>query len=105
MSKRVTDGPRISVVTRDTSVGVPMLVRRLSLQNVSKHRRSSMRKIVYSSAILVSALLAAIAIGRLPRAAITSPGRTADTIDVQKLGETIDMKAMPQQGIPDEVYH
>lgn len=64
-----------------------------------------MRKIVYSSAVLIGALLVMIAIGRLPRAPTTLPGKSPNTINVQRLGETIDMKAMPQQGLPDEFYH
>jgi hypothetical protein len=63
------------------------------------------RKIAYGSAILVGALLATIVIDRLPRTAGPLPTHAADTIKVQKLGETIDMKALPQQRMPDEVYH
>lgn len=64
-----------------------------------------MRKIAYGSAILVAALLATIVIDRLPQMARPSPTQAADTINVQKLGEMIDMKALPQQRMPDEVYH
>lgn len=64
-----------------------------------------MRKIVYGSAILVGALLATIVIDRLPRTASTSPSLASDTINVQKLGEAVDMKALPQQRMQDEVYH
>ena len=63
------------------------------------------KKFGYGSALLFGALLVTIAIGNLSRAANTSPGRTTDTIDVQTLGETIDMKALAQQVLPDEVYH
>lgn len=64
-----------------------------------------MRKIAYGSVILVAALLATIVIDRLPQMARPSPTHAADTINVQKLGEMIDMKALPQQRMPDEVYH
>jgi hypothetical protein len=64
-----------------------------------------MRKIVYGSAILVGALVTMMTIGHLPRTATTSPDKTAGTLDVRKLGETIDMKSMPLQKLLDEVYH
>jgi hypothetical protein len=62
-----------------------------------------MRYIVYG-AILAGALVFTIATGRLPRIATTSHDRTNDTVDVLKLGETIDMKGLPQRDLPDEVY-
>ncbi len=63
-----------------------------------------MRKIVYGSAILIGALIATTAISHLPLAATTSPGRAAGSIDVRELGEGIDMKSMPLQKLPDDVY-
>jgi hypothetical protein len=60
-----------------------------------------MRYIVYGA---ILAVVFAIATGRLPRVATASHDRTNDTMDVLKLGETIDMKALPQRDLPDEVY-
>jgi hypothetical protein len=62
-----------------------------------------MSYIVYR-AILAGALVFTMATGRLPRVATASHDRTNDPVDVLKLGETIDMKALPQQELPDEVY-
>jgi hypothetical protein len=62
-----------------------------------------MRYIVYG-AILAGALILTISTGRLPQVATASHVRTNDTVDVGKLGETIDMKALPRRDLPDEVY-
>jgi hypothetical protein len=62
-----------------------------------------MRYIVYG-AILAGALVFTMATGRLPRVATASHDWTNDPVDVRKLGETIDMKALPQQELPDEFY-
>ena len=69
-----------------------------------------MRYLVYGSVILACLLVATMATGRLPRIATAShDGTSVDaannaTVDVPKLRETIDMKALPQRQLPDEVY-
>jgi hypothetical protein len=62
-----------------------------------------MRYIVYG-AILAGALVLTIATGRLPKVATASHDGPDDTIDVLKLEETIDMRALPRRDLPDEVY-
>jgi hypothetical protein len=62
-----------------------------------------MRYIVYG-AILAGALVFTIATGYLPQVATASHNDANDTVNVLKLGETVDMKALPRQEIPDEVY-
>jgi hypothetical protein len=66
-----------------------------------------MRYIIYASVILACLLVATMATGRLPRIAPAShDGDAANnaTVDVLKLRATIDMKALPRQDLPDEVY-
>jgi hypothetical protein len=63
-----------------------------------------MRYIIYGSAILAAMLVVTIATGHLPRVATASSDETNGTVDVLKLEETIDAKALPQQEIPDEAY-
>jgi hypothetical protein len=60
-----------------------------------------MRYIIYGSAILAAMLVVTIATSHLPRVATASSDETG-TVDVLKLEETIDAKALPQQEIPDE---
>ena len=62
-----------------------------------------MRYIV-GAAILAAVVAVAIGTGRLPRIATASHNDANDTVNVLKLGETVDMKALPRQEIPDEVY-
>jgi hypothetical protein len=62
-----------------------------------------MRYIV-GAAILAAVVAFAIGTGRLPRIATASHNDADDTANVLKLGETVDMKALPRQEIPDEVY-
>jgi len=63
-----------------------------------------MRNIAYGTAVLTSILLVAIAVGHLPRTATASHDQTSETMDILKLEGTTDMKTMPQQKIPPEVY-
>jgi len=69
-----------------------------------------MRYIVYGVILLAGVLAATVATGHLPRMAVASHDGTAvdaainATVDVPKLRETIDMKALPRQQLPDEVY-
>jgi len=63
-----------------------------------------MRYIVYESAILAAMLVVTIATSHLPRVATASSDETNGTVDVFKLEEAIDAKALPQQEIPDEAY-
>jgi len=63
-----------------------------------------MRYIIFGSAILAAMLVATIATGRLPREATASNDETKRTVNVLKLEETTDAKALPRQEIPDEVY-
>jgi len=62
-----------------------------------------MRYIV-GATILAAVVAVAIGTGRLPRIATASHNDANDTVNVLKLGETVDMKALPRQEIPDEVY-
>jgi len=63
-----------------------------------------MRYIIFGSAILAATLVATIATGHLPREATASNDETSRTVNVLKLEETTDAKALPRQEIPDEVY-
>jgi len=63
-----------------------------------------MRTIFYGTAILAGALLVASVNGHLPRMATASHDNASGTMDVLKLEETIDTKALPRQEIPPEVY-
>ena len=62
-----------------------------------------MRYIIFGSAILAAMLVATIATGHLPREA-ASNDEANRTVNVLKLEETTDAKALPRQEIPDEVY-
>jgi hypothetical protein len=63
-----------------------------------------MRYIVYGSAILAALLIATIASGHLPRVATASNTQGDDTMNVRSMEETIDMKVLPRQELPDEIY-
>jgi hypothetical protein len=64
-----------------------------------------MRYIVYGSVIIACLLLATLATGRLPRVATATVDVSNNaTVDLPKLRATIDMKALPRQQLPDEVY-
>ena len=63
-----------------------------------------MRYIIFGSAILAAMLVATIATGHLPRVATASNDETSHTVNVLKLEETMDAKALPGQEIADEVY-
>jgi hypothetical protein len=63
-----------------------------------------MRYIIFGSAILAAMLVATIATGHLPREGTASNDETKRTVNVLKLEETTDAKALPRQEIPDEVY-
>ena len=63
-----------------------------------------MRYIIFGSAILAALLVATIASGHLPRVATASNDETNRTVNVLKLEETTDAKALPRQEISDEVY-
>ncbi len=63
-----------------------------------------MRTIIYGSAIFAAMLAVTIAISHLPRVATAASDEANGTVDVFKLEQTIDAKALPQQEIPDEVY-
>jgi hypothetical protein len=63
-----------------------------------------MRYLIFGSAILAAMLVATIATGHLPRVATASNDETNRTVNVLKLEEATDAKALPRQEIPDEVY-
>jgi len=63
-----------------------------------------MRYIIFGSAILAAVLVATIATGHLPQVATASNDETNRTVNVLKLEETTDAKALPRQEISDEVY-
>ena len=64
-----------------------------------------MRYIVYGSVIIACLLLATLATGRLSRVATATVDVSNNaTVDLPKLRATIDMKALPRQQLPDEVY-
>jgi hypothetical protein len=69
-----------------------------------------MRYIAYGLAIFAALFAIAFTTGNLPRDATAShDGTSVDaainaTVDVPKLRERIDMKALPQRQLPDEVY-
>jgi hypothetical protein len=63
-----------------------------------------MRTIIYGTAIFAATLAVTIATSHLPRVATASSDQANGTVDVPMLEQTIDMKSLPQQEIPDEVY-
>jgi hypothetical protein len=63
-----------------------------------------MRNIVYGAAVVAGIFLVAIAIGHLPRTATASHDNSSETVNVLKLGGTVNTKALPRQEIPPEVY-
>ena len=55
--------------------------------------------------ILACLLVVAIATGRLPRVATATVNASNNaTVEVHKLMRTIEMKALPQKQLADEVY-
>ena len=60
--------------------------------------------VAYGSAILVALLAVTVAAAHLPRGASAVQDETNNTVDVIKLEQTIDAKALPRQELPDEVY-
>ena len=62
-----------------------------------------MRTIIYGSAIFAAMLAVTISTSHLPRVA-TAAREANGTVDVPMLEQTIDVNALPQQEIPDEVY-
>jgi hypothetical protein len=60
-----------------------------------------MRYIAYGLAIIAAVLTVTFVTGYLPRDATASHN---DTINAQDLQTTGDVKALPRQEIPDEVY-
>jgi hypothetical protein len=61
-----------------------------------------MRYVVCGAVILACLLVATLATGRLPRVATATVNVSNNaTVDVPKLRQTIDMKALPQQQLPD----
>ena len=64
-----------------------------------------MNKIGLCAVILACLLVAAVVASRLPRVATaTADVSNIVTVDVHKLREKIDMKALPRRDLPDEVY-
>jgi|GraSoiStandDraft_44_1057316.scaffolds.fasta_scaffold4130606_1 hypothetical protein len=63
-----------------------------------------MRYLIYGLAILVAMLAAKMTAGHLPRGATASPYETGNAVDVLKLEQTINAKALPRRDLPDEVY-
>jgi hypothetical protein len=63
-----------------------------------------MRNIFYGATIVAGVLLVAVLIGRQSPLATASQFKVNDIMDVRALEATIDMKTLPQQDIPSEVY-
>jgi hypothetical protein len=63
-----------------------------------------MRYIVYGLAIFAALLTVAFATGYLPRDATASHNESNDKMNVLKLQNASDAKALPRQEISDEVY-
>ena len=63
-----------------------------------------MRNIAYGAAIVAGVILAAILVGRQPPPATASQFKANNIMDLHALEATIDMKALPRQDIPAEVY-
>ena len=72
--------------------------------STSEHGGDPMRNIVYGAAVMAGIFLVAIAVGRSPRTATASHDNSSETVNVLKLGETMNTKALPRQEIPPEVY-
>ena len=60
--------------------------------------------IAYGSAILAVLLAVTVAAAHLPRVESALQDETNNTMDVTKLEQTIDAKALLRQELPDEVY-
>jgi hypothetical protein len=60
--------------------------------------------IAYGSAILVALLAVTVAAAHLPRGASAVQDETHNTVDVIRVEQTIDAKALPRQELPDEAY-
>jgi hypothetical protein len=63
-----------------------------------------MRYIVYGLAIFAALLTVSFATGYLPRDATASHNESNDKMNVLKLQNASDAKALPRQEISDEVY-
>jgi hypothetical protein len=60
--------------------------------------------IAFGSAILVALLAVTVTAAHLPRRASAVQDETNNTVDVIKLEQTIEAKALLRQEMPDEVY-
>jgi hypothetical protein len=63
-----------------------------------------MRYIAYGLEIFAAMLAIAFTTGKLPRDATASHNETNYTMNVLKLEQTDNAKALPRQETPDEVY-
>jgi hypothetical protein len=60
--------------------------------------------IAYGSAILVALLAVTVAAAHFPRGATAVPDETPNMVDVSRVEQTIDAKALPRQDLSDEIY-
>jgi hypothetical protein len=60
--------------------------------------------IAYGSAILVALLAVTVAAAHFPRGATAVQNATHNMVDVSRVEQTIDAKALPRQELPDEIY-
>jgi hypothetical protein len=60
--------------------------------------------IAYGSVILIALLAVTVAAAYLPRGASALQDETHNPVDVIRVEQTIDAKALPRQELPDEVY-
>ena len=60
--------------------------------------------IAYGSAILVGLLAVTVAAAHFPRGASAVQDETNNKVDVIRVEQTIDAKALPRQDLSDEVY-
>jgi DNA-binding transcriptional LysR family regulator len=67
-------------------------------------RAKLVRKIFYGTAISASVLLIGVLFGDQPSSVTTTRSETKTTMDVAALEATIDIKHLPRQIVPPEVY-
>jgi hypothetical protein len=68
------------------------------------HNERALNYIAYGSAIVVALFAVTVGAAHLPRVASALQDKTNNTLDLIKLEQTIDAKALPRQDLPDEIY-
>ncbi|HMF23267.1 MAG TPA: LysR family transcriptional regulator [Pseudolabrys sp.] len=75
-----------------------------TVELVSIPRAKFMRKIFYGTAISASVLFIGVLFGHQPNSETATRSKAKTTVDVAALEATIDIKHLPRQIVPSEVY-